>query len=212
MRIPIFQVDAFTGHIFGGNPAAVCPLDAWLPDETLLRIAAENNLSETAFLVARNGEYDLRWFTPLVEVDLCGHATLGSAWVVLNRLAPDRDRVVFETKSGALTVKRNGESYEMDFPSQPGTPCDPTDGLVSAMGGSPREVHRSIHYYLVAYETEAEVRALSPNEKGLLDADLLGVIATAPASPPPFPSSFWFQKAAGCGAGSGSRAQICVQG
>jgi predicted PhzF superfamily epimerase YddE/YHI9 len=196
MRIPIYQVDAFTDRVFGGNPAAVCPLESWLPDETLQAIAAENNLSETAFVVAReDGAYDLRWFTPLLEVDLCGHATLASALVVFEHLRVGTEAVTFWTKSGALDVIRRGALLEMDFPSQPGEACDPPAGLVNAMGGSVAEVLRSVHYYLVAYGAESEVRSLTPDEAGLRSLDLLGVIATAPGDDVDFVSRFFAPKA-----------------
>src|SRR5690606_38104038 len=110
MRLPLYQVDAFTDRVFGGNPAAVCPLDSWIDDAVMQAIALENNLSETAFFVRRGEDYELRWFTPAVEVDLCGHATLGSAWVIFNRIDPDRREIRFHTRSGVLTVRRDGET------------------------------------------------------------------------------------------------------
>ena len=120
MRIPLYQVDAFSTKLFSGNPAAVCPLDEWLDDDVLQGIAAENNLSETAFFVAQNGGYELRWFTPVAEVDLCGHATLASAWVILNVLKPSQEAVSFDSRSGTLSVQR-GENglLVLDFPSKP---------------------------------------------------------------------------------------------
>ena len=118
MKIPIYQVDAFTSRVFGGNPAAVCPLESWLDDATLQSIAAENNLSETAFFVGRDGQYDIRWMTPVAEVDLCGHATLASGWVVFNRLEPARDEVEFGSRSGPLKVVREGDLLALDFPAQ----------------------------------------------------------------------------------------------
>jgi PhzF family phenazine biosynthesis protein len=122
MNIPVYQVDAFTSRLFGGNPAAVCPLKDWLQDRQMQSIAAENNLSETAFFVPHGNRYHLRWFTPSVEVDLCGHATLASGFVVLNHLDPSRDSVTFETMSGELTVCRNGKLLSMDFPARPPEP------------------------------------------------------------------------------------------
>ncbi len=199
MRLPLYQVDAFTTRPFGGNPAAVCPLPRWLPDATLQGIALENNLSETAFLVERPagvGGFELRWFTPGVEVELCGHATLASALVVFERLRPGSDTVAFETRrSGTLTVTRDGELLVMDFPAQPGAPLEPPAGLVAALGGAPREVRRSVHSDLVAYDTEAEVRALRPDEHGLLAHDALGVIATAPGDQADFVSRFFAPRA-----------------
>jgi predicted PhzF superfamily epimerase YddE/YHI9 len=135
MRLPIYQVDAFADRVFGGNPAAVCPLDAWLPDATMQAIAAENNLAETAFFVPEGSDYALRWFTPTVEVDLCGHATLASAHVVLSLLQPERDRVDFHTvKAGTLTVAKRGDLLVMDFPAWPAAPAEPPPGLIAALG------------------------------------------------------------------------------
>ena len=142
MRIPLFHVDAFTREPFRGNPAAVCPLDAWLDDETLRKVAAENNLSETAFFVPNAGHYDLRWSTPRGEVRLCGHATLASAFVVLNLLRAKLDEVQFETRySGTLTVRKDGDLLAMDFPAMFPRPCKSVrDGLIDALGS---EAHPS---------------------------------------------------------------------
>ena len=139
MRIAIYQIDAFTGRLFAGNPAAVCPLEEWLEDGVLQAIAAENNLSETAFLVDRGGHYDLRWFTPVVEVDLCGHATLASAYVVFNYLNPSLDVARFQTQSGELRVRREGELLAMDFPAHPPAPSEFPPELVDALGREPLE-------------------------------------------------------------------------
>ncbi|MDJ0975467.1 MAG: PhzF family phenazine biosynthesis isomerase, partial [Planctomycetota bacterium] len=148
--VPFWQVDAFTSRVFHGNPAAVCVMDHWLPDDVLQQIAAENNLSETAFLVAKEGGgYDLRWMTPVAEVDLCGHATLASGWVVLNELEPDADHVEFETRSGSLTVAMNADGYVMDFPVRRGEPCDAPPGLEEAIGLPPQEIFETDFNYLV---------------------------------------------------------------
>jgi predicted PhzF superfamily epimerase YddE/YHI9 len=163
MRLPLYQVDAFAEKLFGGNPAAICPLPQWLPDATMQSIAAENNLAETAFFVRENGDYALRWFTPAVEVDLCGHATLASAHVVFSFLEPRRQSVGFRTlKAGTLTVARRGEALVMDFPSRPAVPVEPPPGLLAAVGGTPREVLRARDHLLV-YGNAAEVRALAPD-------------------------------------------------
>lgn len=134
MKIPLYQIDAFAEKPFSGNPAAVCPLDGWLSDEIMQSIALENNLSETAFLVGGGGVYDLRWFTPGCEVDLCGHATLASAYVVFNSLEPDCQEVRFSTRSGDLFVVRDGEDLSMRFPVLPVQPCPVPDGLAQALG------------------------------------------------------------------------------
>jgi PhzF family phenazine biosynthesis protein len=190
MQIPIYQVDAFSEHVFSGNPAAICPLDKWLPDEQLQAIAAENNLSETAFFVRNGSRFDLRWMTPTVEVDLCGHATLASAFVLLNYIDPTRESVVFDTRSGELTVERKGERLTMNFPSRPPQPCDANPALISALGGNPKEV-LAARDYMVVYETEAEVRALEPNMERLAELDRFAVIVTAPGEKCDFVSRFF---------------------
>jgi predicted PhzF superfamily epimerase YddE/YHI9 len=180
MRLPMYQVDAFTDSLFGGNPAAVCPLDAWLSDATMQAIAAENNLAETAFFVRDGGDYALRWFTPTVEVDLCGHATLASGYVVFSFLEPQRDSVSFHTlKAGTLTVSRRGDVLVMDFPSRPPQPCEPPAGLLAALGGKPREV-LGARDCLVVYDTAAEVAALKPDLVALGKVDCWAAIVTAP--------------------------------
>src|SRR5258708_15220802 len=137
MQVPLYQVDAFTSRRFAGNPAAVCPLERWLSDEIMQAIAAENNLAETAFFVPRGSEFDLRWFTPTVEVDLCGHATLASGFVLLNKLEPQRQRAIFHTRSGPLTVARDGDRLTMDFPARPPSPVDAPAGFAGALGARP---------------------------------------------------------------------------
>ena len=195
MNIPIYQVDAFTLGPFSGNPAAVCPLDAWLDDATLQSIAAENNLSETAFIVASDAGYDLRWFTPAIEVDLCGHATLAAGYVVLNHLQPDLDAVAFETLSGRLIVSREGDRLSMDFPARAPTPVAVSQALSEALGEAPSEVHASRDIVAV-YDDEACVRRLSPDQARLLALDEgLGVIATAKGDAVDFVSRFFVPKA-----------------
>lgn len=180
MRLPLYQVDAFAEKLFGGNPAAICPLPQWLPDATMQSIAAENNLAETAFFVRENGDYALRWFTPAVEVDLCGHATLASAHVVFSFLEPQRRSVGFRTlKAGTLTVARRGETLVMGFPSRPASPVEAPPGLLAGLGGKPREVLRA-RDYMVVYGSAAEVAALDPDFAALAKIDCWGVIATAP--------------------------------
>jgi len=195
MITPIYQIDAFTRTPFSGNPAAVCPLDTWLDDATMQNIAAENNLAETAFIVPRDEGYDLRWFTPAVEVDLCGHATLAAAYVVLNHLQPDLDSISFETKSGKLVVTRDGERLSMDFPTRAPTPIPVSDALSDALGLAPSEVHLS-RDVLAVYEDEATVRTLSPDYTRLLALDEgFGVIVTAKGDTVDFVSRFFAPKA-----------------
>jgi len=181
MRLPIYQVDAFADNLFGGNPAAICPLSQWLPDATMQAIAAENNLAETAFFVREGADYALRWFTPAVEVDLCGHATLASAHIVFAVLEPQRQRVGFRTlKAGTLTVARRGDMLAMDFPSRPPSLIEPPPGLLAAVGGTPREILRARDHLLV-YGSAAEVRALEPDFAALARIpDCWAACATAP--------------------------------
>jgi predicted PhzF superfamily epimerase YddE/YHI9 len=180
MRLPIYQVDAFTDSLFGGNPAAVCPLEAWLPDAAMQAIAAENNLSETAFFVRDGGDYALRWFTPTVEVDLCGHATLAAGHVVFHYLEPQGETVSFHTlKAGTLIVTRRADTLVMDFPARPASLAPPPPGLFAALGGAPREVLRA-RDHLIVYDTAAEIVALNPDLAALAKVDCWAAIVTAP--------------------------------
>jgi len=190
MQIPMYQVDAFTGRVFTGNPAAVCPLDAWLSDQQMQSIAAENNLSETAFFVPEGNGYRLRWFTPRVEVDLCGHATLASAFVVFRHISPDLATVLFQTRSGELVVTRDGDRLTMDFPSRLPGPVTVHPQLVPALGDEPWQVLGASDY-LVVYQTEEQVRALKPDMAKLAEVDLFAVIATAPGNDCDFVSRFF---------------------
>lgn len=182
MDIPIYQVDAFSRVAFSGNPAAVCPLTEWLPSDVLQSIAAENNLSETAFFVPRGDDgYDLRWFTPGCEVDLCGHATLASAHVVFEELGSTATVLRFSTKSGELRVRRDGERLSMDFPSRPPEKTEVHPDLLPALGGDPVAV-LAARDYLVRYRSRREVEGLSPAFEGLLGIDKFAVIVTAPGN------------------------------
>lgn len=186
----MFQVDAFAGQVFSGNPAAICPLEKWLPDETMQAIAAENNLAETAYFVRNGGSFDLRWFTPVCEVDLCGHATLASAFVLFHELNEPGDRIRFETKSGELIVRRENDLLAMDFPSRPPAPVKPDPALVAAMGGSPVEI-LAARDYLIRYASEKEVAQLSPDLYALSRIDRFAFIATAPGDHCDFVSRFF---------------------
>lgn len=190
MNLPIYQVDAFSSRLFSGNPAAVCPLESWLPDHLLQSIAAENNLSETAFFVRDGDGYRLRWFTPTVEVDLCGHATLASAFIVLNRLTPSKDSVRFQTKSGELVVERRDGLLSMDFPSRPPSECEVHPGLIEALGSKPETV-LAARDFLVVYSNEEQVRALKPNMQLLSETGRFAVIVTAPGERSDFVSRFF---------------------
>lgn len=190
LQIPIYQVDAFASRVFTGNPAAVCPLEKWLPDDQMQAIAAENNLAETAFFVKNGDSYKLRWFTPKVEVDLCGHATLASGFVIMNELTPQASSVRFSTKSGMLVVNREGEFLSMDFPARPPEECVVFPGLAAAMGGNPEKILAS-RDYLVVYPSEQELRAIAPNMDVLMNLDRFAVIATAPGKSVDFVSRFF---------------------
>jgi PhzF family phenazine biosynthesis protein len=183
MRIPLYQIDAFaTDRAFSGNPAAVCPLDAWLPAEVMQAIAAENNLSETAFFVHEGDGYRLRWFTPTREVDLCGHATLASAYVVFRWLQPWRDAVQFRTeKAGLLTVARDDELLALDFPARPAVRCAAPAALTTALGKAPREV-LAARDYLVVYDSGEEVATLRPDFAAIAALDRFAVIVSAPGA------------------------------
>jgi PhzF family phenazine biosynthesis protein len=178
-RTPIYQVDAFTTRRFAGNPAAVMPIDRFPADALLQAIAAENNLAETAFLVPQDGDYRLRWFTPTVEVPLCGHATLASAAVVMERLEPGRSGVIFHTASGPLTVNRNGAGYVMNFPIRRCDPVSTPPGLAEALGVPPIEVFVNDFNYLAVLESARAVRELVPDVAGIARLNRSGLIVTA---------------------------------
>jgi PhzF family phenazine biosynthesis protein len=190
MELPIYQVDAFTDRLFAGNPAAVCPLDAWLPDAAMQAIAAENNLSETAFFVPRGEDYDLRWFTPTVETDLCGHATQASGFIVMNRLAPQRSSVRFHTRSGPLTVTRQDDMFAIDLPAQPPERCTMPSRLVAALGRKPVQILGAVKY-LAIYDSAADVAALTPDTAAMMDTDRDGVIVSAPGTDCDFVSRYF---------------------
>lgn len=191
MLIPLYQVDAFTRRPFGGNPAAICPLERWLPDATLQAIAAENNLSETAYYIPNGASYDLRWFTPTVEVDLCGHATLAAAYVIWAiRRESSAARLKFQSRSGELAVERDGDRYAMDFPALPAAECAVDPGLVAALGARPKVV-LGARDYLCVFDSEDEVRALAPSMEKLAAIDRFAVIATAPGRDCDFVSRFF---------------------
>lgn len=190
MKIPIFQIDAFANEVFRGNPAAVCPLDHWLDDTCLQAIAAENNLAETAYFVAEGGAHRLRWFTPKQEVDLCGHATLASAYVIFQYLKPEAMAVTFNSQSGPLYVSREGDLLCMDFPARAPVACSASETLSGALGVPPREILCS-RDYLAIYDSEEDVRALRPSFEALKTLDRLGVIVTAPGKASDFVSRFF---------------------
>jgi PhzF family phenazine biosynthesis protein len=190
MRLPIYQIDAFSARVFGGNPAAIVPLNSWLPAETMQAIAAENNLAETAFFVREGAHYGLRWFTPTVEMDLCGHATLASAHLLFAKLAHDGPQVDFMTRSGKLSVTRDGDVLALELPARPPEPCARPASLDKALGKAPEAV-LGARDYLCVYEREADVRALAPNMEQVAALDRFAVIVTAPGESCDFVSRFF---------------------
>jgi len=190
MKLPLYQLDAFTTRLFGGNPAAVVLLDAWLPDAMLAAIAAENNLAETAFVIPRADVSPLRWFTPAIEVDLCGHATLAAADVLFRYRFPSLARLAFSTKSGELAVTREGALLKMDFPARPGKPVAVTDALADALGARPREAYLS-RDLLAVFDSESELRALRPDFARIAALDVFAVIVSAPGDTVDFVSRFF---------------------
>ncbi|MCB2407896.1 PhzF family phenazine biosynthesis protein [Hymenobacter lucidus] len=184
MLLPLYQIDAFTDRVFAGNPAAVCPLTAWLPAATMQAIAAENNLAETAFFVLKEGaDYDIRWFTPTAEIDLCGHATLASAHVLFRHLNFQGEEITFHSKSGPLRVRHAADGrFTLDFPSRPPQPLTqhPT-GLLDALRATPLEVLAS-RDLVTLFASEAEVLALHPDMAKIAALEYVGVIATAPGT------------------------------
>jgi PhzF family phenazine biosynthesis protein len=180
MKLPIYQVDAFASKPFEGNPAAVCPLNKWLPDELMQKIAMENNLSETAFFVEQDEDYRLRWFTPTTEVDLCGHATLASAHVLFEHLNYDQQVIRFDSNSGKLKVRKEEGRLVMNFPAAALNREEVPDFLVEAVGVPVQELYRDTDYLYVV-ESEEQVRSLDPDIRAMAKADVRGIIVTAAA-------------------------------
>lgn len=190
MKLKLFQVDAFTDRLFRGNPAAIVPLENWLPDTLMQSIAAENNLSETAYFVKQDEGYHLRWFTPTREVDLCGHATLASAWVLWEKLGEKAPLIRFATRSGELRVTRENKWLWLDFPPDPAQPCAAPPALVSGLGPPPREVLLARNYVAI-YDDEETVRTLTPDFRLLATLGKHGVIVTAPGKDCDFVSRYF---------------------
>ncbi len=186
-----YVIDAFTDRLFSGNPAGVCLAEERLPDAVMQDIAAENNLSETAFVVKEDGRYDLRWFTPRVEIDLCGHATLASAYVLMNYVDSSMRRVDFNTKSGPLTVRRDGELYAMDFPARKPAPCAVPKLLEKALGAKALETQISSRDLLVLLESESAVAGLCPDFALLKQIEQPFIIVTAKGGDCDFVSRFF---------------------
>lgn len=194
MRIPLFQVDAFTDKLFGGNPAAVCPLEAWLPDGTMQAIAEENNLSETSFFVRRGEAFEIRWFTPKVEIALAGHPTLATAHVIYEHLGYEGPRISFFSKSGELRVERRDGRLAMDFPAFDAAPVEPPGALVEGLGRRPAATLLG-RDYMAVFDAESDVAGLRPDFGALDRLDCLGIIVTAPGDACDFVSRFFAPRA-----------------
>ena len=193
MKLPIYQIDAFAEKRFEGNPAAVVPLEQWLPDETMQAIAEENNQAETAFFVPESSGYRIRWFTPNKEVKLCGHATLASAYVLFHFLGYEDTSVTFSSLSGDLRVSKKDNLLTLDFPVQPPEACDAPPALIAGLGREPTECLKQ-EDYIAVFENESDVHDLDPNHEAFKQLDLRGVIATAPAQECDFVVRFFAPK------------------
>ena len=190
----IFQVDAFTSYVFGGNPAAVCPLEEWLPDKQMQLIAMENNLSETAFFVKDEDNYHIRWFTPEMEIDLCGHATLASAHVIFNHLGFEGEEISFRFGGGMLSVKKAGSFLSMDFPAVNSKKGNVTELVERALDRKPLEVYEA-RDLMAVFESQSEIESLWPDFNAMLEIEHLGVIVTAPGDEVDFVSRFFAPRA-----------------
>lgn len=190
MKLPIYQVDAFTSELFSGNPAAVCPLKEWLPDEKMQKIAAENNLAETAFFVHKGEIFELRWFTPKVEVDLCGHATLATAHVIFNYLKYSQSQIEFSTKSGELYVSRSRDLLVLNFPSTKPVRIETPENLIAGLNRKPIATYKT-RDIMAVFEDEADILAIKPDFEILRQLDCLGIMITAPGTGSDFVSRFF---------------------
>jgi PhzF family phenazine biosynthesis protein len=191
MELKVYQVDAFASQVFKGNPAAVCPLTEWLPDSVMQNIAMENNLSETAFYVKEKEGFRIRWFTPAVEVDLCGHATLATAFVLFNHEGHSENKIVFNSRSGLLTVTKSGNQLTLDFPTDTLTAVDALIELEEGLGVKSKATFKGKTDYLVVLENEAQIQQLQPDFKKIAQVKARGVIVTAPGERVDFVSRFF---------------------
>lgn len=195
MKIPIYQVDAFTDHVFGGNPAAVCPLEKWIDPDLMQKIAQENNLSETAFFVQNGYVFEIRWFTPKVEINLAGHPTLAAAWVIFNMLNYNNNEIIFQSHlSGKLTVTKKDDLLTLDFPSNAAKPIATPENLINGLGKEPLKVLQS-RDLLVVFNNQTEIENLSPNFGLLEKIETFGIIVTAPGDNCDFVSRFFAPRA-----------------
>jgi PhzF family phenazine biosynthesis protein len=191
MKIKLFQIDAFTDKIFGGNPASVCPLDYWLPDNAMQLIAMENNQAETAFFVREQNGFHIRWFTPTTEVDLCGHATLAAAYVLFHLEGFPEPTIEFNSRSGLLRVTKGDDFLTLDFPADPPHKVSPTDDLITAVGSWPMETYKGKFDYLLVYAAAEEIKGIKPDMKLVAEVPARGIIVTAPGQDVDFVSRFF---------------------
>ncbi len=191
MQLPIFQIDAFASEVFKGNPAAVIPLDKWLPDDVMQNIAMENNLAETAFFVPTQAGFEIRWFTPLAEVDLCGHATLATAHVIFNEAGYTSDEISFGSRSGLLTVKKDRGKLQLNFPVDSFSAIEPDEQIITAIGKEPIQAFKGKTDYLLVFDSEEVIKQLKPNFYLLKDTEARGVIVTAKGNEVDFVSRFF---------------------
>ncbi len=193
MKLRMFQIDAFASKVFEGNPAAVIPLESWIDDKLMQDIATENNLSETVFFVKEKSEYRIRWFTPVDEVDLCGHATLASAYVIFNYLEPNLEKIVFNSKSGALHVSRKDDVISMNFPSDEPVVCEIHQAILDAFSVTPIQVLKAMDY-IVVFDESVDITTLEINHAKFLELDLRGVCITCKDKEYDFVSRFFAPK------------------
>ena len=189
--VRIYQVDAFTSKLFGGNPAAICPLDEWLPDEVMQNIALENNLAETAFIVKESAHYHIRWFTPAVEVDLCGHATLGAAHVLFNHENFNGENIVFHSRSGKLIVTKQGDELTLDFPADVMNEVPVTAQLTAGFAEKPLQAFRGKTDFMLVFENEKQIATMVPDLGKISELEARGVIVTAQGNEVDFVSRFF---------------------
>ena len=194
MKLQIYQVDAFSDSLFKGNPAAVVPLKQWLPDELMQQIALENNLSETAFFIPEGDHFQIRWFTPMTEVDLCGHATLASAHILFNELAFIGEQIEFKSKSGLLKVTKSADKLQLDFPTDPVSPEVTNPKIENALGVSPMATYKGRTKHLLLFDKEKTIRDMKPNFQLLKQTDARGIIVTARGTTVDFVSRFFAPK------------------
>jgi PhzF family phenazine biosynthesis protein len=191
MKIKLFQIDAFTDKIFGGNPAGVCPLDSWLPEELMQQIAMENNQAETAFFVRNRDRFEIRWFTPEVEVDLCGHATLAAAFVIFQWQNFPDPIIEFQSRSGLLRVMKNGNFLTLDFPADKPQKAAVPQGLIAGIKLQPLEIYKGKTDYMLVYSTPEEIEDLKPDMGIISKVNARGIIVTAPGRDVDFVSRFF---------------------